>query len=513
MLKADYYTAPTDLDRLIFEKLVPADHYLRQVKAAIDFEPMRALVADCYSPTMGRGAEDPVMMLKLSVLQFQDQLSDREVIEAAQVNLAYRFFLDLSLESQLPVASLLSQFRARLGAQRLAQVFDDILRQARAHGVVKDRLRLKDATHVIACVAIPTTIRLVAQVRERVLRAAQSLDAEAVARQHQRAADIRQATRHSNDQQRLLERVEHLREIVAWADSWPTPLESRGLSQSQQAELSRSLELAHKVLNDRQEQAHDQVRSAVDPDVRTGRHHGYYNGYLLDVSLDADSELICALEVLAANGDEAANTKALIEAEEATQDNDIAAVSLDSIGFRGDVLRELEAEPGPQVDVYVPPYPWPGSPPGLFKPEDFQLNETGDELRCPGGQTTRSRTRANRGRGWQFQFRQRHCRDCAVRQQCLKPETRTGRTVVKSDYEAEYTRARQRALTDDYQAVRKEHPKIERKLAEMIRWHGGRRVRYRGRWRVKIQYLLTACVVNIKRLVKLLTASPLPRPA
>ena len=47
MLKAAYYIAPTDLDLLIFEKLLPADHYLRRLKAAIDFEPMRALVADC----------------------------------------------------------------------------------------------------------------------------------------------------------------------------------------------------------------------------------------------------------------------------------------------------------------------------------------------------------------------------------------------------------------------------------------------------------------------------------
>ena len=47
MLKADYFVAPTDLDRLVFEKLIPADHYLRRLKAVIDFEPWRALVADC----------------------------------------------------------------------------------------------------------------------------------------------------------------------------------------------------------------------------------------------------------------------------------------------------------------------------------------------------------------------------------------------------------------------------------------------------------------------------------
>ncbi len=56
MLKADYYTPPTEMDLLVFEKLLPQDHYLRRVKEAIDFEPMRQLVADCYSPDQGRGA-------------------------------------------------------------------------------------------------------------------------------------------------------------------------------------------------------------------------------------------------------------------------------------------------------------------------------------------------------------------------------------------------------------------------------------------------------------------------
>jgi len=65
--------------------------------------------------------------------------------------------------------------------------------------------------------------------------------------------------------------------------------------------------------------------------------------------------------------------------------------------------------------------------------------------------------------------------------------------------------AQQRAQTPAYRAVRREHPRIERKLADLIRWHAGRHVRYRGRGRVKIQYLLTAVVVNCKRIVKLLS--------
>ncbi len=40
---------------------------------------------------------------------------------------------------------------------------------------------------------------------------------------------------------------------------------------------------------------------------------------------------------------------------------------------------------------------------------------------------------------------------------------------------------------------------IEPKIAELVRWHGMRRARYRGLAKVNLQCLFTALVVNIKR--------------
>jgi IS5 family transposase len=152
----------------------------------------------------------------------------------------------------------------------------------------------------------------------------------------------------------------------------------------------------------------------------------------------------------------------------------------------------------------VTPIDWTVSAPELFHPEVFTLNEARDEVRCPGGATSRTRKRTRHGHGWRFRFRAAQCQACALRAQCRAPTTTGGRSVTKSDYIAQYHVAQQRAQTTEYHAVRREHPRIERKLADLIRWHNGRRVRYRRRLRVKIQYLLTAVVVNCKRIVKLL---------
>jgi len=259
------------------------------------------------------------------------------------------------------------------------------------------------------------------------------------------------------------------------------------------------------VLNDREPGAQDKLRSLVDPEARTGKHGDYYEGYLLDVSMDADSELLCAVDVLPANADEAANATQLIAREESAHGNDVASLSIDRIGYRGDVLAALsEAVDGPQLTVYVPPIDWTVPAPELFQPEVFTLNAARNEVCCPGGATTRIRQRTKGGHGWRFSFLPAQCQPCPLRAQCLQPSTKRGRSITKNDYEAQYHAVQQRAQTVEYRAVRREHPRIERKLADLIRWHNGRRVRYRGRLRVKIQYLLTAIVVNCKRIVKLL---------
>jgi transposase len=516
MLKSNYDVELTPFDLLVFETFVPADHYLRRLKAAIDFTPLRSLVADCYSPDQGRGAIDPVCLLKLSLLQFHYDLSDEGVIRQAQVNVAFRFFLDWPAQASLPEPSLLSQFRTRLSADRFARVFNEIVRQARAAGLVKDRLRLKDATHLIANIAVPSTIRLVAQTRERLLAAAEAFAPTEVTGHRQAALEIRQATADLKDEARLLARVAQLRALVEWGAAWQERLE-QGSTPTPNAVCEAfiaALAIARKVLGDREPKAKDKLVSLTDTEARRSCHGDYYDGYLLDLSLDADSGLICALDVLPANGDEAVNAKNLIESEETAHGNNIESLSIDSIGYNGPALKALSDEAdGPQLTVFVPPKPDWSATPDLYQPGDFKLNQSGDELTCPNGETTTSRHRDAKDHGWVYYFKASQCNDCPLRSNCLKADKRGGRQVSKNDFQAQYQAAKERATTDEYKKIRKEHPAIERKLNELVRWHDGRRVRYRGRLRVKAQYLMLGIVVNCKRIVRLLTAATAAQPA
>src|SRR5208282_5240147 len=102
----------------------------------------------------------------------------------------------------------------------------------------------------------------------------------------------------------------------------------------------------------------------------------------------------------------------------------------------------------------------------------------------------------------------KQCGGCALRGACLANPTAKSRTVIKNDYEAEYRAARAKVQTPAYARVRQQHPAIERKLGELVNRHGLRQARYRGLGKVLYQGLLTALVVNLKRIVRLLTPPP-----
>jgi hypothetical protein len=433
------------------------------------------------------------------------------VLAETQVHVAYRFFLELSVDSQLPHPSLRSVFPSRLGEAKYQSVFAGIVEQARSFGLVQDRLRLQDATHVLANIAIPATIRLVAQTRKRLLEAVRAFAPERVFPEEARAQAIHTATIDLEEPERLLQRVTHLRAILAWVEPLCQGLPALpGAQAGPRKALEEALHLAHKGLADREDpDAGDKLLRLADPHARVGKHGRYFTGYFLDVALDAHSQIVTAVSVLPANGNEAADATALLKQEEAAHHNAVEALCIDSAGFRGELLREWQDPQGLGLEVFVPPTALP-DPQARFVSKDFVLDPAGQRVTCPGAQQSATRVRNRLDTGWKYQFPRSVCAHCPLRSQCLGTGARvTGRQVVKNDYEAEYAGARAQVGTPEYRAVRHEHPGIERKLSEFVRRHGGRSARYRGRAPVGIQYFLTGIVIHIKRIVRLLT-SPAP---
>ena len=143
----------SSMELVIIEQLVPEDHLLRKIDKYINFNFIYDLVEDKYCLHNGRPSIDPVMLFKILFIGYLYGIrSERRLIEEIKVNVAYRWFLQLSLTDKVPDASSLSQNRRRrfTGTDIYEQIFNTILLQAIEMDMVKGKILYTDSTHLKA---------------------------------------------------------------------------------------------------------------------------------------------------------------------------------------------------------------------------------------------------------------------------------------------------------------------------------------------------------------------------
>lgn len=517
MLKHTDDTEPTEGDQRVFAKLVPPDRSLRRLKPRIDVERCRALVKDGSSAAMGRTAADPVRLITRECWPLHDHLSEREVMAAGQVHGAGRWFRDLSLERRVPVPRVLAPCRPRVGRARPQGRLDPVVTQARAHGLMHDRWRRKDAPPMVAHLAVPTTRPWGAQRRQRRLERARPSGPEPGAQEATAAERLRPVTADRQDVERLGARVAPLQTMVQGAErrqqEWgPAPEPPERARQA----CTAAWALAHRVLAERDAPARgDPGRRGVDPEARRGTHGRSVEGYRLASRVAADRERWGAVEGLAGHGDDAREAQTRWAAEAQAPSHDMAALSMDGMDWHGAVWRTLSAAEGAAVEGYVPPRAAPTDGPSCG-PEPFRLDAATGVLTCPGGHQTASTARQSHDTGWTFPWARRTWATWAWHAQGLAAvPPHQGRRVINTDDPPEDEAARARATTEVYVEVRRQHPRVERTRAARVCHHRGRRTRSRGRWRVRRPSVLIGMVVTITRLVKWLSpqrAPTIPQP-
>ena len=133
--------------------LVPKDHLLRTIEDAIDWSFIYDLVEDKYSPDHGRPSLDPVMLIKIPLIQYLYGIkSMRQTIKEIEVNVAYRWFLGLDLYSKVPHFSTFGKNYTRRfkDTDLFEQIFTHILEECFKHNYVDTKDIFVDATHVKA---------------------------------------------------------------------------------------------------------------------------------------------------------------------------------------------------------------------------------------------------------------------------------------------------------------------------------------------------------------------------
>lgn len=135
--------------------MVPQNHLLRIIKENICFDFIYDKVADRYSFT-GRPSIDPVLLMKMLLVGYLYGIkSERRLEEEVTLNIAYRWFCDLSIDQRVPDHSTFSQNRRRRFQD--GRIFEDvwvgILQQLLALDLIKGDLIACDGTYLPANVS------------------------------------------------------------------------------------------------------------------------------------------------------------------------------------------------------------------------------------------------------------------------------------------------------------------------------------------------------------------------
>lgn len=109
---AKYPNKRNVIEFVSLEAMVPEDHLLRKIDAAIDFDRIYDFVEDLYCEDNGRPSIDPVILFKIVLIQHIYGLpSLRRTLEEINMNMAYRWFLgipSMSLSHIFPQSAIIS---------------------------------------------------------------------------------------------------------------------------------------------------------------------------------------------------------------------------------------------------------------------------------------------------------------------------------------------------------------------------------------------------------------------
>ena len=135
------------------DDLVPQDHILRLIDRSMDFSFIYDLVEEKYCLDNGRPSLDPVMLIKIQLIQYLFGIrSMRQTIKDIEVNVAYRWFLGLSMLDPVPHFTTFGKNYTRRfkDTDLYEQIFERVLRECMSAGFVDNRTLFIDATHIKA---------------------------------------------------------------------------------------------------------------------------------------------------------------------------------------------------------------------------------------------------------------------------------------------------------------------------------------------------------------------------
>ena len=134
---------------VILDSLVTKDQPYRSLEKLFDFNRLCVPLKEIYSHK-GRKDLGVERAFKMLLLQFMEDISDREMERFMHENTASKWFCGFGLQEKTPDHSYFGKFRKKLGTSRLMEIFETIRETLKQQGYLKEIFTFVDASSLVS---------------------------------------------------------------------------------------------------------------------------------------------------------------------------------------------------------------------------------------------------------------------------------------------------------------------------------------------------------------------------
>jgi transposase len=495
-------------------------------------------------PAWGHPGLPPWRLALVTIMQFRENLADRQAAEAVRARIDWKYLLSLELTDPGFDFSVLSEFRDRLLAGSAAELLlDKLLERCQALGLLKARGQQRtDSTHVLAAIRVLNRLELVAETLRAALNAVATvvpdwLQAITPLAWYERSSRRIEESRLPKDQAAreayaqmvgedgfyfldALEAPDAPREVQALPmlenlrRTWQRHYErtarepvAMGASPAYQVRFKASRDLPP---------AAEGIESPYDAEARyRHKRDTQWTGYLVHVSETCEPttpHLLTHVHTTPATVHEAQCTMPI---QQALVDKDVAPQEhlVDAAYISSELLVQSRDDQG--ILLRGPTRPsqgWQTQVDGAYTLDQFVVDWDQQQVRCPQGHLSVAWWEHGGGQGSRpiiVAFDKHTCGTCPVRPSCTRAK-HTGRRLrlpPQDQYEV-LAAAQTWSASEEGKQLYQRRAGVEGTLSQGVRAFGLRRTRYWGLAKTHLQHVAIAAAINIDRIVAWLDERP-----
>src|SRR5579883_108113 len=488
--------------------------------------------ADLFS-TYGQSAVPPWQLALICVMQFMEDLTDRQAVEAVRSRIDWKYALGLELSDPGFDFSVLCEFRARLIAGNAeAKLLDRLLDAFKERGWVKARGKQRtDSTHILAAIRTLNRLESMGETMRAALNSLATVAPDWLQawvppvwfERYGRAVEEYRLPKGMEARKVYAETIgtDGMQLLEAlWSD---TTL--MALRQLPAVELLRQTWVHQFYVSDGQVRlraaqdlppAGERLDSPYDPDAHYGNKRSAtwigYKVHLTETCDDNQVHLITHVITTPAHQADVAQTESIhaaLQAKALLPEQHI----VDAGFVDADLLVTSQQQYGiALVGAVRPNVSWQAKTPGGYDISQFQVDWQTQRVTCPQGKQSQQWKPTVDAWGnaiLHVQFPRAQCRQCSSRHLCTRSKTAPRELTLRPQAEYQALQAvRQQQETEAWKQTYNQLAGIEGTLSQGVNAFGLRRSRYLGLAKTRLQHLLTSTAMNIVRMVAWLQGVP-----